>query len=254
MNGSYESIFYLQEEECKGMFCYLLTEDFPLLKKMYCLAFKNDKSYFDYDGDCLKQIVDKDKNFSVVVLELLFQKRTPFEYVRRMKSIWKCAEYISTGNLMFDFIRSKMSPIFFYNGTLMFGFYSAEGRKELISEQLSWLISYLNSHKDDDSIKYLNALVRELGDETKKEYAKHLIKIGASKDLFEDFLQPASFESYSGSYTSVINSRISFYQSLLKVIPDDISFIYHKQLINEKIKNLKYQIQPTLKYEKINNL
>lgn len=103
-----------------------------------------------------------------------------------------------------------MSPISFYNGTIMFGFYSAEGRKELISEQLSWLISYLNSHKDDDSIKYLNALVRELGDETKKEYAKHLINIGVSKDLFEDFLQPASFESYSGSYTLVINSKISF--------------------------------------------
>ncbi len=254
MNGSYESIFYIQDEECKGVFCYLLSEDISLLKKVYCLAFKNDKSYFDYGGDCLKQIVDKDKSFSVVVLELLFQKRTPFEYVRRMKSIWKCEECISIGNLMFDFIRSKMSPIFFYNGILMFGFYSAEGRRELISEQLSWLISYLNSHKDDDSIKYLNALVRELGDETKKEYAKHLINIGVSKDLFEGFLQPASFESYSGSYTLVINSKISFYQSLLKVIPNDISFIYHKQLVNEKIKNLKAQIQPTLKYEKINDL
>lgn len=74
---------------------------------MYCLAFKNDKSYFDYGGDCLKQIVDKDKNFSIVVLELLFQKQAPFEYVRRMKSIWKCEEYVSIGNLMFDFIRSK---------------------------------------------------------------------------------------------------------------------------------------------------
>lgn len=254
MNGSYESIFCLQDEECKGVFCYLLSKDVSLLEKMYCLAFKNGKSYFDYDGDCLKQIVDKDKNFSVVVLELLFQERTPFEYVRRMESIWKCVEYISIGDLMFDFIRSKMNPIFFYNGTLMFGFYSTEGRKELISEQLSWLISYLNSHKDVDSIKYLNALVRELGDKTKNEYAKHLINIGVSKDLFEDFLQPASFESYSGSYTFVINSRISFYQSLLKVIPDDISFIYYKQLVNEKIKNLKDQIQPTLKYEKINDL
>lgn len=254
MNGSYESIFYMQDEKCKGVFFYLLSEDYSLLEKMYCLAFKNNKSYFDYGGDCLKQIVDKDKNFSVVVLELLFQNQTPFEYVRRMKSIWKCEECISIGNLMFDFIRSKMSPIFFYNGTLMFGFSSAEGRKELISEQLSWLFSYLNSHKDDDSIKYLNALVRELGDETKKEYAKHLINIGVSKDLFEDFLQPALFESYSGSYTLVINSKISFYQSLLEVIPDDISFIYHKQLVNDQIKNLKSRIQPTLKYEKINDL
>lgn len=254
MKGSYESIFYLNDEDCKGMFCYLLSEDFSLLEKLYCLAFKNDKSYFDCDGDCLKQIVDKDKNFSVVVLELLFQERAPFEYVRRIKSIWKCAEYIYIGNLMFDFIRSKMSSIFFYNGTLMFGFYSAEGRKELNYEQLSWLISYLNSHKDDDSIKYLNALVRELGNETNKEYAKHLINIGVSKDLFEDFLQPAFFESYSDSYTLVINSKISFCQSLLKVIPDDISFIYHKQLVNEKIKNLRDQIQPTLKYEKINNM
>ena len=254
MNGCYESIFNLQDEECKGMFNHLLSEDVSLLEKMYCLAFKNDKSDFDYNGDCFKQIVDKDNNFSVVVLELLFQERTPFEYVRRMKSIWKCEEYISIGNLMFDFIRSKMNPIFFYNGTLMFGFYSAEGRKKLTSEQLSWLISYLNLHKDVDSIKYLNALVRELGDETKKEYAKHLINIGVSKDLFEDFLQPTSFESYSCSYTLVINSMISFYQSLLTVIPDDISFIYHKQLVNQKIKNLKYQIQPTLKYEKINDL
>lgn len=48
-----------------------------LTRKMYCLAFKNDKSYFDYGGDCLKQIVDKDKNFSIVVLELLFQKQAP---------------------------------------------------------------------------------------------------------------------------------------------------------------------------------
>lgn len=254
MNGCYESIFNLQDEECKGMFNHLLSEDVSLLEKMYCLAFKNDKSDFDYNGDCFKQIVDKDNNFSVVVLELLFQERTPFEYVRRMKSIWKCEEYISIGNLMFDFIRSKMNPIFFYNGTLMFGFYSAEGRKKLTSEQLSWLISYLNLHKDVDSIKYLNALVQELGDETKKEYAKHLINIGVSKDLFENFLQPTSFESYSGSYTLAINSMISFYQSLLTVIPDDISFIYHKQLVNQKIKNLKYQIQPTLKYEKINDL
>ena len=254
INGCYESIFYLQDEECKDMFYHLLAEDVSLLEKMYCLVLKNDKSYFDYDGNCLKQIVDKDNNFSVVVLELLFQERTPFEHVRRMKSIWKCEEYISIGNLMFDFIRSTMDPIFFYNGTLMFGFYSVEGRKKLTSEQLSWLISYLNSHKDDDSIKYLNALVRELGDETKKEYAKHLINIGVSKDLFEDFLQPTSFESYSGSYTLAINSMISFYQSLLTVIPDDISFIYHKQLVNQKIKNLKYQIQPTLKYEKINDL
>lgn len=254
MNGSYESIFYMQDEKCKGVFFYLLSEDYSLLEKMYCLAFKNNKSYFDYGGDCLKQIVDKDKNFSVVVLELLFQNQTPFEYVRRMKSIWKCEDFISIGNLMFDFIRSKMSPIFFYNGTLMFGFSSAEGRKELISEQLSWLFSYLNSHKDDDSIKYLNALVQELGDETKKEYAKHLINIGVSKDLFEDFLQPASFESYSGSHTLIINSKISFYQSLLEVIPDDISFIYHKQFVNDQIKNLKARIQPTLKYEKINDL
>lgn len=254
MNGSYESIFYLQNEECKGVFCYLLSEDYSLLEKMYCLIFKNDKSYFDYDGDCLKLIVDKDKNFSVVVLELLFQERMSFEYARRMKSVWECKEYICIGNLMFDFIRSKMNPIFFYNGTIMFGFYSAEGRKELTSKQLSWLISYLNSHKDDNSIKYLNNLVRELGDVTKKEYAKHLINIDVSKDLFEDFLQPPSFESYSGSYTLVINSRIAFYQNILKVIPDDISFIYHKQLVNEKIKNLKKQIQPTLKYEKINDL
>ena len=97
-------------------------------------------------------------------------------------------------------------------------------------------------------MKYLNALVRELGYETRREYAKHLIGICVSEELFADFLQQTLFTN------TIINSEISFFENLLKIIPDDIFFIGHRKLINDKIKKLKDQITPVLKYKKINNL
>ncbi len=248
LHGDYQSIFFLLKKENKAFFDYMLSLDITFLEKLYILSLKNDKSYFDYEGHCLKIIVDKDKHFAVDVIEVFYNESTPLEYVRRVNSIWKCKDYISIGNLMFAFMRSKMNEIFFYNGTIMFGFYSAEMKKELSVEQLSWLFSYLNSNKDEISVKYLNALVRELGYETRKEYAKYLIGICVSEELFADFLQQTLFTN------TIINSEISFFENLLKIIPDDIFFIGHRQLINDKIKKLKDQITPVLKYKKIYNL
>lgn len=253
-NGRYQSVFCQQDPESRGMFNYLFSKDTPLLEKLYCLSLKNKDSSFDDDGDCLKLIVDKDNNFVLTVLETLFQRQTSLKNAERMESIWECDEYISLGNLMLDFIRSKKSTNFSYDRTLMFGFYSAIGRRELTPKQLKWLISYLNSHKDDDSIKCLNDLLREFGYGTKIEYAKQLISVGVSKDLFEDFLRFPSSEALIEGAVLAIKSKISYCESLSKIIPDDVSFIDHLQLVDKKISELKEDIEPMSKFEIMNCL
>ena len=135
----------------------------------------------------------------------------------------------------------------------MFGFYSAIGGRELTTKQLKWLISYLNSHKDDDSIKCLNDLLREFGYGTKIEYAKQLIRIGVSKDLFDDSLRFPYSESFTGGVVSAIKSKISYCESLRQIIPDDISFVDHLQLVDEKISELKENIEPMSKFEIMNS-
>ena len=251
-NGRYQSVFYQQNPESRGMFNYLLLKDISLLEKLYCLSLKNGDYSFDYEGNYLKLIVDRDIKFSAVVLELLLCGQMSYEKAERMKSIWKCNEYISIGNLMLDFMRFRMTPNHFNDETLIFGFCSVQGGMELTAEQSTWLSSYLNSHKDNDSIKCLNNLVRGLGHGTKIEYAKQLISIGVSKDLFEDFLEFPSFEVLNDEAVSAFNSKISYCDSLLEIIPDDISFIDHRQLVEDKISELKEGIESMEKFEKMN--
>lgn len=252
-NGQYQSVFCSLIDENKGMFNYLLSEDISLLEKLYCLSLKNGNYSFDYEGNYLKLIVDGDIKFSAVVLELLLCGQISYEKAERMKSIWKCNEYISIGNLMLDFMRFRMTPNHFNDETLMFGFCSAQGGMELTVEQSTWLGSYLNSHKDNDSIKCLNNLVRGLGHGTKIEYAKQLISIGISKDLFEDFLEFPSLEVLTGGAVSAFNSKMFYCDSLLEIIPDDISFIDHRQLVEDKKRELKEGIEPMAKFEKMHN-
>lgn len=252
-NGQYQSVFCSLIDENKGMFNYLLSEDISLLEKLYCLSLKNGNYSFDYEGNYLKLIVDRDIKFSAVVLGLLLCGQLSYESAERMKSIWKCNEYISIGNLMLDFMRFRMTLNHFNDETLMFGFYSAQGGMELTAEQSTWLSSYLNSHKDNDSIKCLNNLVRGLGHGTKIEYAKQLISIGVSKDLFKDFLEFPSIEVLNDGAVSVLNSKISYCESLLQIIPDDISFVDHRQLVEDKISELKEGIESMTKFEKMNS-
>lgn len=252
-NGRYQSVFCSLIDGSKGMFDYLLSKDISLLEKLYCLSLKNGNYSFDYDGHCLKLIVDRNIEFSAVVLELLLREQMSYESAERMKSIWKCNDYISIGNLMLDFMRFRMTPNHFNNETLMFGFYSAQGGMELTAEQLTWLVSYLNSRKDNDSIKCLNNLIRGLGHGTKIEYAKELISIGVSNDLFEDFLEFPSFEVLNDGAVSALNSKKSYCENLRQIIPDDISFVEHRQLVEDKISELKEGIESMSKFEKLNS-
>lgn len=246
-NGDYENLIYMMEE--KGFFDYLLSTDAPLIKKMYLLCLKNGRLHFDYEGNYLRAIVDNDESFATKVAGAFFKHEISTANVQIMKSVWKCKNYVSIGNAMFNSIRASMNSSLFFDEIIMFGFGSLDRNKELSSEQLTWLLSYLNTHQDEGSIKQLNTLVRELGFETRKCYAKCLVDICPSVALLDDFLQPPSLISYSGSYTQIIKSRISFYESIMSTMPDDISYIEYKKLLRGKIGEAKSQIVPILKAE-----
>lgn len=130
--------------------------------------------------------------------------------------------------------------------TSLFGFYPAQGKKELNSEQLRWLNHYIGEIKEgDDLLKHLNLMTVYLGDETKLCYTKFLLNHHVSFDVFSDFVK--SHKAVWDASVKALKAEIDFYKRLKEVIPHDCTHLEHRRLVQERIDELTNAIEPTEK-------
>lgn len=242
-NGDYCLIFNSFSYEGKDFFDYLLNNDINLLEKIYLLCLEGDKNSFDHYGLYLNQIVEKDNKFVTEILKKLYEDGGCLESLEKMEAVWECASYISVGDNMFEYLKPKLHGNIIFKRTYMFGFNPFHQKEELSSNQLNWLISYLNRHPDEKTVKCLNALCRHLGNETRNIYEKQLINDKVAPDLVADSLEIPSFFSYTHSENEIIEPLIDLCEKLLEWIPKNLDFLeYGTKIDNQKTK-LKGMLQ-----------
>ena len=236
-NADYQLIFNPLSSEGKKFFDYLLQNDIRLLEKIYLLCLEQDKNCFDWNGLNLSQIVERDNKFATEILKKLYESGGCLEGLERMKAVWESNSYLFAGNDMFEYLKLNLQGNIIFKGTYIFGYNTICQKVELTSNQRNWLISYLNNHQDEKSIKCLNALCRQFGNETRMMYEKQLIKQKVSAALVVGSLEVPSFFSYNKSVNEIIDPLIDLCESLLKWIPQDLDFLeYGSKIDNQKTK------------------
>lgn len=245
MKDDYESVFYRMKPISVESFDYLLTNDVSLLECLYLRVMESKQSYADEGGLCLARIVEKDEAFSVKLAEE-FIKGHFSDKTSRMKALWRMPNNLSIGDKMADSLLLKLDESNSGRYTSLFGFYPAQGKKELNSEQLAWLNQYVEKiREDDDVLKRLNLMAVYLGDETKLCYAEFLLNHHVSLDVFSHFVK--SHKAVWDASVKALKAEIDFYKRMKDIIPHDYTHLEHHRLTQERIDKLTSEIEPTEK-------
>lgn len=149
-----------------------------------------------------------------------------------LQALYDCSDFIHIIDLMVD--QSFYKKFHYYESTqIMKAFIFVP--EDIATKSDEWVKHYiLINNKDTEKMECIFNVISELSDEKKIEYICYLINLNDDPELFKRIpLIPTSF-SWSGSEVPIYSGWIDYLKKLLPIF-SGIRFLYHKQIIKEKI-------------------
>lgn len=247
-------VLFIQTNDFYPIFKYLIENNIKLVEDIYIYVLQKERnSYPDYDGAVLSEIVMKDAMFFVKFCEWLLSKESSLDNERKVSIIWNLDCYERLFDDVFKLILCDRRTSFGFCPLNIYGFRMFTDRQKLTPRQIDWIRHYLAENSDSKVLKLMQMMVWEGDDDTKIEFAKILLDFNVPVSDFKICLSESSGVSYSGSYTNVIKKRISFLERINSIVPDCLSHLAYKSLIEKHIKSLKEAIDKTLYREAVDD-
>lgn len=225
----------------------LFSDRLPLLEDAY-LAIDKIEQHADYDGTTFSVLLDTDIGFINKYLEDKFSRKSclgRFDDNRDYSFIWRREDYLSV-------MKNISDTLFKYEQEgLCFSYYESFFNKNvhpqtdenILERQDGFLNSEINSqYNNKHYMQFLFSLIS--GFESERKLIFYKIFLEKNKD-FDDFTN-LSFEpmisSWSGSAVPMLQEKIDFYEKI-RAICNSVELLKHRQSIEERIQNLRRQIQ-----------
>lgn len=247
-------VLFIQSNNFSSMFNYLIDSNIKLVEGIYIHVLQKERnSYPDYDGTVLSKVVMKDSMFFIRFCEWLLSKESVLDNERKVSMIWNLDCYESLFDDVFKLVLCDKRTSFGFCPLNIFGFRMFTDRQKLTPRQIDWIRHYLTENSDSKVLKLIQIMVWEGDDDTKIEFAKILLDLNVPVSDFKICLSESSAVSYSESYTNVIKKHISLLERIDSIVPESLSHLAHKSLIENHIKSLKEAIDKTLYREAVDD-
>lgn len=238
--GLYSSFTSSFIDESFAEIIYNAFENKELLEELYL---KSVNCHSDYAGNLGYLLCINNYDFLSKILEVKSNDYTgKIENV--VKNIWNYIDYNKI--ILYSYNKIIDSHVGYLRLHKLFNFYVDESIK---NKQLEWCKDKILEIKDDkEKICYLfYYIICEKEENFRRKLILFLLENTKNIDIFKKISFFPHSESWSVSRVPIIEKKIEFIQSILDEIitKDDLSYIYHIEYLNEKIKYYQKQITET---------
>lgn len=232
----------------------LYAKDTQILQDVYFYMLENVDS-FDYNGKYLVDFASLDDSWLERYLNLVLRElKVSRDFMSsRNKALWESDKYA----YYFDYFINNYSIQGLNSWTTRHYFnmlFKTDESNELIkSHQKEWLANIIKEKANTNLINIIFDIVCDLEDETKLYLIKIFLENNDSYETFERLsLTPNSYCGY-GSLVPIFEERVKFLESIYPLL-NDIKFLKHKILIEDKVNKLNNIIKKEEERDIIDNL
>lgn len=218
---------------------YNVFEDKEILEELYL---KTVNCHSDYEGNLGYLLSINNYDFLSKILEVESSDHTG-KIKNIVKNIWNYIDYKKI--ISYSYNKIMESYLGYLRVHKLFNF---DDDESIRGKQLEWFKDKILEIKDDkEKIYYLFYIICEKEKNFRRELILFLLDNTNNIDIFKNVCFFSHSESWSGSRVPIIERKIEFIQSILDEIisKDDLSYIYHIEYLNERIKDYKEQIKET---------
>lgn len=162
---------FLLEQVCYGRVCEchdfveLFSEHIDVLEKAYLLAQATRES-FDYQGNLLIQIINKDISFVKKVVASIIMVTRYYATENNLMAFWDQENYLDLIDITIETIRADSSKGYYHNMLAEHLLTHEKGNATRWEKQDTWLTSYIQRNcSDDEKMKFLFSDICNLPDE-----------------------------------------------------------------------------------------
>lgn len=225
-----------------------------LLQDIYFYMLENSDS-LDYNGKFLVEFINLEDSWLERYLNLVLRElKVSRDFMSsRNKALWESDKYA----YYFDYFINNypIEELTSWTTRQYFNmlFKTDESNELIKSHQKEWLANIIKEKANTNLINIIFDIVCDLEDETKLYLIKIFLENNDSYKTFERLsLTPNSYCAY-GSPIPIFEERIKFLESIYPLL-NDIKFLKHKILIEDKVNGLKNMIIKEEEREIIDNL
>lgn len=219
------------------------------------LAILNYNSYFDDDGQLLKNLLENNPAFFYTVLDSILQKPTRLSYDTKipcLKFLWDKDNYIQDIEQYALYIYQKDQSYFGGIFHKLFIHNKNEKTDNLAKKQHNFITqTIINNIDNDEYILFIIGVLDCLSEDEKLNILLVLLEYNQNIKLFKKIRFSRLPQSWSGSLVPHLEKEKQF---LLKILPylNKITLLNHKAYIEELISHKEQEIEREKKRDFVN--
>lgn len=217
----------------------IFANNMKVLEKLYL---DNQENYFDYDGEILLEILERDISF----WEYYLQNSSSNDLVynsggKIFQKIWLRDDYSQLIDIAYNILIVKPKGLLLFSEAVK-RIFPQTINSETDKRIKTWVLDYItiNASVQEAMSRIFSSLIGYQNEEFRIECVNEFLKNNNSfKDFQQLHLTPMS-RSWSGSQVPMIDLDIQFYEKLSRSSNlSGLDFLEHKEYLYEHIRNLE---------------
>ncbi len=213
----------------------------------------NIEQHFDYEKKILKNLLELDSNFIILLLKFYSLRRFPYQDIEdeNYDFIWQLDNYNEIVNSIFDyFLNNEIS--YFPESNVIAAFFpnvkDKYGKKPI--EYLEKIID--KKYSNDKYMEVVFSVICYKFPELKLEFLERFLKLNSDYELFMNLEIIQRSKSWSGSYIPILEGEKKIWENVISVIdrlPNRLNYYEHKEYANRQIEYCALRIKDEMKRE-----
>ncbi|SEQ32173.1 hypothetical protein [Nitrosomonas ureae] len=218
-----------------------------LLKQVY-LLWLNTYQNGDHDGSNFDYFLDQDSNFIVEYIDWMYKKKkwvSRHDDHRNYSFIWKRDDYheimIKAAERIFQHEKGDYPYSFFH---VFFGVKEENHELQKITSRKKEFLMQLieDRYSNVKFMRFVFGLISILSEDDRPSLISRYTCLNNNFEDFEQLSLEPSSRSWSGSAVPMHQRRVDFLQTLIPLF-NTVSLLEHKHYIEQKIKNIRDEIE-----------
>lgn len=225
----------------------LFSDRMLLLEEAY-QAIDKIEQHADYDGTTFSKLLDTDHGFIKRYLEDKFSRKSclgRFDDNRDYSFIWRRDDYLSVMKNISDtlFKYEQEGRCFSYYESFFNKNVHQQTDENILERQDGFINSEISSqYNNKHYMRFLFSLISGFESERKLIFCKSFLDKNKDFDDFANLSFEPMISSWSGSAVPMLQEKIDFYEKI-RAICNSVELLKHRQSVEERIQNLRRQIQ-----------
>lgn len=241
------SLIFNKHSEINKQLFSLFLSNLALLEEAY-IAVDKVESHSDYDGSTFSELLDNDQSFIDRYLEDKFSRKkylSSHDDSRDYSFIWLRDGYMDVVSRISEtvFKYQQEGRSFDYYKSFFYKNNNPQTDEKILERQDEFLAREISSKSSNrEFMCLLFSVIVEFESDRKLLCYKAFLDKNKEFDDFESLPFEPMFSSWSGSAVPMLQEKIDLYEKIIPIC-NTVQLLKHKQLIEQKIQNIRHKIQ-----------